>query len=172
MRVRKDDTGQFGHADLLAQWDEERNGPLKPSDVSRCDPARVWWRGERGHSWQLSVRTRAFNDAGCPYCGRRLTLEGFNSAECLDAGILHLWHPHQERRPETFAGLRPYGQENLAAMPDVRVRMAREPAGDSQREPQVPVVPWGKGALSRQGQQRPLKNGGARPYFHVPCALD
>ena len=27
------------------------------------------------------------------YCGRRLTLEGFNSAECLDAGILHLWHP-------------------------------------------------------------------------------
>lgn len=84
---------RFGHADLLAQWDEERNGPLKPSDVSRCDSARVWWRGECGHSWQLSVRTRAFNDAGCPYCGRRLTLEGFNSAECLDAGILHLWHP-------------------------------------------------------------------------------
>ena len=53
----------------------------------------MWWRGERGHSWQLSVRTRAFNDAGCPYCGKRLTLEGFNSAECLDAGILHLWHP-------------------------------------------------------------------------------
>lgn len=39
------------------------------------------------------MRTRALNDAGCPYCGRRLTLEGFNSAECLDAGILHLWHP-------------------------------------------------------------------------------
>ena len=48
---------------------------------------------KHSHSWQLSVRTRAFNDAGCPYCGRRLTLEGFNSAECLDAGILHLWHP-------------------------------------------------------------------------------
>ena len=53
----------------------------------------MWWRGECGHSWQLSVRTRAFNDAGCPNYGRRLTLEGFNSAECLDAGILHLWHP-------------------------------------------------------------------------------
>lgn len=39
------------------------------------------------------MRTRAFNDAGCPYCGRRLTLKGFNSAECLDARILHLWHP-------------------------------------------------------------------------------
>ena len=67
---------------MLAQWDEERNGPLKPSDVSRCC--------ECGHSWQLSVRTRAFSDVGCPYCGRRLTLEGFNSAECLDAGILRL----------------------------------------------------------------------------------
>lgn len=53
----------------------------------------MWWRGECGHSWQLSVRTRAFNDAGCPHCGRRLALEGFNSAECPDAGILHLWHP-------------------------------------------------------------------------------
>ena len=49
---------RFGHADLLAQWDEVRNEPLKPSDVSRCDSARVWWRGECGHSWQLSVRTR------------------------------------------------------------------------------------------------------------------
>lgn len=48
------------------------------------------------------MRTRAFNDAGCPYCGRRLTLEGFNSAECLDAGILHLWHPAKngELRPD------------------------------------------------------------------------
>ncbi len=27
---------RFGHADLLAQWDEERNGSLKPSDVSRA----------------------------------------------------------------------------------------------------------------------------------------
>ena len=48
-------------------------------------------------------------------------------------------------------------------MPDVRVRMAREPAGGSQEEPQVPVVPWGKGALSRQGQQRPrVKEAGRR----------
>ena len=39
------------------------------------------------------MRTRALNDAGCPYCGRRLTLEGCNSAECLDAGLLLLWHP-------------------------------------------------------------------------------
>lgn len=57
---------------------------------------------KHSHSWQLSVRTRAFNDAGCPYCGRRLTLEGFNSAECLDAGILHLWHPakNSDLRPD------------------------------------------------------------------------
>ena len=48
-------------------------------------------------------------------------------------------------------------------MPDVRVRMAREPAGDSRGEPQVPVVPWGKGALSRQGQQRPrIEEAGRR----------
>lgn len=32
---------RFGPAGLLAQWDEQRNGSLKPSDVSRCDSARV-----------------------------------------------------------------------------------------------------------------------------------
>ena len=57
-------------------------------------------------------------------------------------------------------------------MPDVRVRMAREPAGDSQREPQVPVVPWGKGALSRQGQQRPrVKEAGRRHAFQSYVGL-
>ena len=72
MRVRKDDTGQFGHADLLAQWDEERNGPLKPSDVSRCDSARVRWRGECGHVYQMAVRDRARAKPGyCPYCSGR-----------------------------------------------------------------------------------------------------
>ena len=109
------------------------------------------------------MRTRAFSDAGCPYCGRRLTLEGFNSAECLDAGTLRLWHPTKngDLKPSQVSDRT--AKRDLAAMPDVRVRMAREPAGDSQREPQVPVVPWGKGTLSRQGQQRPrVKEAGHR----------
>ena len=84
---------RFGHEDLLAQWDAERNGALDPGDVTRCDARRVWWRCGRGHSWQAAVRTRSFDDSGCPYCGRRKALAGFNSAECLDAAIAKLWHP-------------------------------------------------------------------------------
>ena len=113
----------------------------------------VWWRGECGHSWQLSVRTRAFNDAGCPYCGRRLTLEGFNSAGCLDAGILHLWHPTEN------GDLKPSQVSDRTAKriwlqcPTCGCEWRESLRGGSQREPQVPVVPWGKGTLSRQGQQ-------------------
>ena len=117
---------RFGHADLLAQWDEERNGSLKPSDVSRCDPARVWWRGECGHSWQLSVRTRAFSDAGCPCCGRRLTLEGFNSAECLDCGHLAPWHPTKN------GDLRPSQVSDRTAK---RIRLQCPTCGYEWREP-------------------------------------
>lgn len=84
---------RFGHGDLLAQWDVERNGALSPGDVTRCDARRVWWRCARGHSWRVSVRRRAFDDCGCPYCGRRKALAGFNSAECLDAAIAKMWHP-------------------------------------------------------------------------------
>ena len=61
----------------------------------------------------------------------------------------------RERRPEAFAGLRPHGQEDLAAMPDVRVRMAREPAGGLARRAASARRAMGKGALSRQGQQQP-----------------
>jgi hypothetical protein len=83
----------FGHSDLLAQWDEERNGNLGPYDVTRASMVRVWWRCGNGHEWRCSVRIRAFRDAGCPYCDRRRALPGFNSAECLDANLVRLWHP-------------------------------------------------------------------------------
>lgn len=41
-----------------------------------------------------------------PVLRRRLTLDGFNSAECLDAGILHLWHPikNGDLKPSQVSG--------------------------------------------------------------------
>ena len=92
---------QFGYEDLLAQWDVERNGNLGPGDVTHSSKRVVWWKGTCGHSWQRTVRMRTYKDTGCPVCGRRALLEGFNSAECLDATLVHLWHPTKN------GGLRP-----------------------------------------------------------------
>ena len=62
-------TGQSG---LLDQWDTERNVAATPRTVSYGSQRKMWWRCEKGHSWQAPVYSRS-GGAGCPYCtGRRV----------------------------------------------------------------------------------------------------
>ncbi len=60
------------HPELLAEWDWERNGDLKPTDVQAISRKLVWWRGECGHVYQMAVRDRVRAKPGyCPYCSGR-----------------------------------------------------------------------------------------------------
>ncbi len=53
--------------EVTAQWDYERNGDLKPTEIlSGCDK-RVWWKCSRGHSWKTAVYHRK-SGHGCPKC--------------------------------------------------------------------------------------------------------
>ncbi|WP_418724012.1 zinc-ribbon domain-containing protein, partial [Dysosmobacter sp.] len=47
-----------GHeqAHLLVQWDDERNAPLTPKDVTYGSHQKVWWRCPQGHSYRSEVR--------------------------------------------------------------------------------------------------------------------
>ncbi|MDD4808372.1 MAG: zinc-ribbon domain-containing protein [Oscillospiraceae bacterium] len=53
---------------LLEQWDEERNLPLTPETVGHSSGKLVWWRCEKGHSWQTQVHSRSASFTGCPRC--------------------------------------------------------------------------------------------------------
>ena len=44
---------------LSAQWDPENNEELTPMDVTPYSNLKVWWRCEKGHSWQASVAKRS-----------------------------------------------------------------------------------------------------------------
>ena len=37
---------------LLLQWDTEKNAPLTPQTVSYGSQRKIWWRCEKGHTWQ------------------------------------------------------------------------------------------------------------------------
>ena len=53
--------------EVAAQWDYERNGDLKPTEIlSGCDK-KVWWICSRGHSWKTAVYHRKAGH-GCPKC--------------------------------------------------------------------------------------------------------
>ena len=63
------------HAELLAEWDEDKNAELKPHMVARTSSKPVWWRCAEGHSYDASPEFRD-RKYGCPYCaGRRVRSE-------------------------------------------------------------------------------------------------
>ena len=58
------------HPELLAEWDWELNGDLRPDGIFSGSARRVWWRCGRGHAWQISAYNRTGGvDRGCLYCG-------------------------------------------------------------------------------------------------------
>lgn len=65
-------------ADLLREWDSERNLPLTPETVSYGSKKKVWWTCAQGHHWQAAVHTRTGSGTGCPYCSGRFPIPGEN----------------------------------------------------------------------------------------------
>lgn len=54
---------------VAAQWDTERNGSLRPDQVTVGSGKRVWWRCEEGHVWKAKVYSRTGKmHTGCPVC--------------------------------------------------------------------------------------------------------
>lgn len=78
---------------LAAQWDVDRNGNLRPDQVTDSSNRRVWWRCERGHSYRTTVAHRARDSSGCPYCTGRKVLPGFNDLATRAPQIAAQWHP-------------------------------------------------------------------------------
>ena len=77
---------------LSAEWDYEKNNPLKPTDVTPFSSKNVWWICNKGHSWQtrVSQRTRGF---GCPYCSGKYVISGENDLQTNYPALASEWHP-------------------------------------------------------------------------------
>ena len=64
---------------LLQEWDQERNGGLRPQQVAQNSEKTVWWKCELGHSWQARVFARTGSGhTGCPVCKGFVLQQGFN----------------------------------------------------------------------------------------------
>ena len=100
-RVFKDLASRY--PELLAEWDWERNGDLKPTDVIASSNKRVWWKCKEGHGWSGLIASRARRgkaDPGCPYCSGRKVLAGFNDLAATHPDIAAMWHPRMSKRLE------------------------------------------------------------------------
>ena len=76
---------------LAAEWDDEKNAPLTPQDVTTGSHKLIWWRCPKGHSWRAAVFSRTVLGTGCPVCTGRQALAGENDLATLYPDIAAQW---------------------------------------------------------------------------------
>ena len=81
--------------DLAAQWDQERNDPLRADQVASGSHRTVWWRCEKGHRWRAQICSRTQNDYGCPVCTGKVVIPGVNDLATLNPAVAAQWHPEK-----------------------------------------------------------------------------
>lgn len=84
--------GSLAESDMkfLSEWNYERNGDLRPSDVTAFSSKSVWWKCRKNHEWEASIASRSYG-GGCPYCSSRRVLSGFNDLQSLYPEIAKEW---------------------------------------------------------------------------------
>lgn len=87
------------YPDRAALWDPEKNGGLTPETVAPGSRKQVWWRCERGHSWQARVE-RVAAGSGCPYCAGKRPIPGENDLATTHPEAAALWSPENPSGPE------------------------------------------------------------------------
>lgn len=75
---------------IAKEWHPTKNGFVKPDMVSFASAKKVWWLGECGHEWQMSIQSRN-RGANCPYCAGKKVLKGFNDLATTNPELLDEW---------------------------------------------------------------------------------
>lgn len=76
---------------LALEWNNERNAPLLPSEVTANSAAKVWWKCNRGHEWQAAIYSRQ-NGNGCPICSNKAVQAGFNDLATCNPELVKEWN--------------------------------------------------------------------------------
>lgn len=78
--------------ELCKEWDYDRNGTLKPSEIVSTSSIRVWWKCQYGHEWEIAVRNRTSQKTNCPFCSGRNAIKGVNDLQTLYPEIAKEWN--------------------------------------------------------------------------------
>lgn len=85
---------------IAAEWDYEKNGDVKPSEVFKASNKKYWWICPIHGSYEMTVAGRTNQGSGCKACGRERTRlarikprdDESLAEKCPD--IAQQWHPY------------------------------------------------------------------------------
>ena len=66
--VSKENNFKFLFPEIAKEWHSTKNDKLKPEDVTKGTPKKVWWKCIKGHEWMASVNHRTTKGTNCPKC--------------------------------------------------------------------------------------------------------
>lgn len=88
--------------ELAAQWHPNKNGDLKPTQVSVSTIKKVWWLfpyddpvtgNHYNFEWQASISSRNNRGTCCPYLSGKKVFTGFNDRSTINPKVASQWHP-------------------------------------------------------------------------------
>ena len=77
--------------ELLSLWDFEKNQNISPQDLMPYSGMKVWWKCEKGHSWESPPKYISAHAGNCPVCCNHLVLAGYNDLASSDVDFLDEW---------------------------------------------------------------------------------
>ena len=66
MAEKKEKQYVSDNAQLMEEWNWEKNADISPSQLTIGSGQKVWWKCSKGHEWQAVINSRN-NGTGCPY---------------------------------------------------------------------------------------------------------
>ncbi len=91
IRNREKNTLAHIAPDFLCDWDNTRNAPLLPTQITIGSDARVWWNCQKcGYSWQATVGDRN-RGSGCPRCAGKVPTHGVTDLQSNSAFLSLEW---------------------------------------------------------------------------------
>lgn len=79
------------NAELMAEWDWEKNTEFDPNQLTHGSHKKVWWKCIKGHEWQATIKDRN-NGRGCPYCAGKKISKGYNDLQTLNPNLAKEWN--------------------------------------------------------------------------------
>ena len=105
MAEKKDKRYVSNNAQLMAEWDWEKNNELgfEPNTLTLGSGRKVWWKCCKGHEWQAYIYDRN-NGKGCPYCAGKKVLKGYNDLQTINPTLAKEWNYEKNGnlKPENF----------------------------------------------------------------------
>lgn len=94
--------------DIAKQWNYEKNGDLKPTQVTYGSGKKVWWTCPVCNNDYIASVYSRYNGTNCPYCTNKILINGTNDLVTTNPDLAKEWNfkKNNKKPTEVVAGSR------------------------------------------------------------------